>query len=60
MSIAQQLDQIIEDLQAAKADALKVDAGKVGEPGTRVRKAAQGAKGALDALRKDVLEARKK
>ena len=58
MSVSAELDKIIATLQEAKADADKVDAGKAGAPGTRVRKAAQEAKIALDGIRKAVIAAR--
>jgi len=53
-----QIDAIILALQEAREDAVKVDAGKTGAPGTRVRKAAQEAKKSLDLLRKSVIAAR--
>jgi len=58
MSIKNQIEKIIENLQASIPDAEKVDTGKVGSPGTRVRSAAQEAKKALDELRKAVQGAR--
>ena len=54
MSIKSQIEQILIDLGAALPDAEKVDGGKTGLPGTRVRAAAQSAKKALDELRKSV------
>ena len=54
MSIKADIEKIIGDLQAAFSDAEKVDAGKTGLPGTRVRAAAQAAKKSLDELRKSV------
>jgi hypothetical protein len=54
MSIVAQIEKIVSDLQASIPDATKVDAGKTGLPGTRVRAAAQDAKKALDELRKSV------
>jgi len=54
MSIKSQIEAIIVDLGAALPDAEKVDAGKPGLPGTRVRAAAQAAKKSLDELRKSV------
>ena len=59
MTTAELLDQIIADLTAAREDATKVDNGKPGSPGTRVRKAAQEAKRNLDGLRKAVIDIRK-
>lgn len=58
MSVTEQLDKIIADLQAAKEDATKVDSGKAGAPGTRVRKAASEAAKNLKGLRQAVLDAR--
>lgn len=58
MSIRQRIEKIITDLTAALPDADKVDKGSAGAPGTRVRAAAQAAKGDLDGVRKAVLEAR--
>jgi len=54
MSIKSQIEAIIVDLGAALPDAEKVDAGKTGLPGTRVRAVAQAAKKSLDELRKSV------
>lgn len=59
MTVVQQLDAIIAHLETAREDAVKVDAGKVGAPGKRVRAVAQETKVACDTLRKSVLEARK-
>jgi hypothetical protein len=58
MSVTEQLDKIIADLQAAREDAAKVDSGKAGTPGTRVRKAASEAAKSLKGLRQSVLDAR--
>lgn len=58
MSVSDQLNAIISNLQAAVEDAGKVDSGKAGAPGTRLRKAAQEAKKGLDEIRKGVLAAR--
>ena len=58
MSVTEKLDKIIADLQAAKEDATKVDSGKAGTPGTRVRKAASEAAKNLKGLRQAVLDAR--
>lgn len=53
-----QIDAMILTLQEAREDAVKVDAGKNGAPGTRVRKAAQEIKKSLDGLRKSVIASR--
>lgn len=58
MSIEAQLDTIIAELTAAKADAAKCDSGKAGAPGTRLRKAASLAAKGLKTIREDVLKAR--
>jgi hypothetical protein len=58
MSVTEQLDKIIADLQAAREDAAKVDSGKAGTPGTRVRKTASEAAKSLKGLRQSVLDAR--
>ena len=58
MSIADKIDALIENLNAARADAEKVDSGTAGTPGTRLRKVAQETKKTLDEIRKDVLAAR--
>jgi translation initiation factor 2 alpha subunit (eIF-2alpha) len=58
MNITHQLDAIIAHLQHLREDAVKVDAGKLTTPATRVRTGAQAAKKALDALRKSVQDAR--
>lgn len=58
MSIEAQIDRIIADLTAAKADAAKCDGGKAGAPGTRLRKAASQATKDLKAVRQAVLDAR--
>jgi hypothetical protein len=58
MSIRQRIEKIITDLAAALPDADKVDKGSAGAPGTRVRAAAQAAKGDLDELRKAVIALR--
>jgi len=58
MSIRMRIDQIISKLTDARADADKIDAGKSGAPGTRVRKVAQEVKAELDALRRDIVNAR--
>lgn len=56
--IEAQLDRIIALLQSAKDDAAKVDEGRAGAPGTRLRKACQEAKAQLNDLRVAVLETR--
>ena len=58
MSMTDKIDRIVQDLQAARADAEKCDDGKPGAPGTRLRKAASQAAKDLAELRKDVLAAR--
>ena len=58
MSVKVKLEQVVQQLTEALADAEKTDAGNKAA-GTRVRKAAQGAANALKDLRKQVLEARK-
>ena len=58
MSIEAQLDTIIAELTAAKADAAKCDKGQSGAPGTRLRKAASQATKDLKAVREAVLAAR--
>ena len=59
MSLEEKIDSIIGMLQEAKSDASKCDNGKVGSPGTRLRKAAQEAKRNLDEVRRGVIAARK-
>jgi hypothetical protein len=58
MSIEAQIDRIIADLTAAKADAAKCDSGKAGAPGTRLRKAASQATKDLKSIREAVIAAR--
>ena len=58
MSVSDQLNATITLLQDALEDAQKVDSGKAGAPGTRLRKAAQEAKKNMDSIRKGVLAAR--
>jgi hypothetical protein len=58
MSVKGSLEQVVQQLTEAIADAEKTDAGNKAA-GTRVRKAAQGAANALKDLRKQVLESRK-
>lgn len=57
MTATDQLDQILALLTAARADALKFDAGNA-SAGTRVRSAAQDAKAGLQNLRTLVQEAK--
>jgi hypothetical protein len=57
MSVKVSLEQVVQQLSEALADAEKTDAGNKAA-GTRVRKAAQGAANALKELRKQVLETR--
>ncbi len=58
MSCVARIDAVIALLQAAKDDASKVDSGKTGAPGTRLRKAAGAVQNELAELKKDVLAAR--
>lgn len=58
MKITAMIDDIIENLTAAREDALKCDAGKPGAPGTRLRKAASQASKDLKAVRDAVIAAR--
>ena len=55
MSVKVSLEQVVQQLTEALADAEKTDSGNKAE-GTRVRKAAQSATNALKELRKQVLE----
>ena len=55
MSVKGSLEQVVQQLTEALADAEKTDTGNKAA-GTRVRKAAQGAANALKDLRKQVLE----
>ena len=55
----EQLDAVIVVLNAAKEDAAKVDLGKTGTPGTRLRKAATDATKSLAVLKKAVMAIRK-
>ena len=59
MTVVETLDSLINKLNALREDAAKVDAGKSGAPGTRVRKAAGEIQNDLQDLRKHILEARK-
>jgi hypothetical protein len=59
MSITEKLDALIADLQAVRPDAEKVDKGKTGAPGTRLRKVAGTTQRGLKDLRAAVLEVRK-
>jgi hypothetical protein len=58
-SVEAKLRSIISKLEDSLEDAAKVDKGKAGQPGTRLRKAAKVAQDDLAALKKMVLEARK-
>jgi hypothetical protein len=49
---------MILKLEASVPDAKKIDKGKVGEPGIRLRRVAQEMKGDMDVLRKEVLALR--
>ena len=57
MSVKVSLEQVVQQLTEALADAEKTDSGNKAA-GTRVRKAAQSATNALKDLRKQVLEVR--
>ena len=59
MSVTAKLDALIAELQAARPDAEKVDKGKTGAPGTRLRKIAGSTQKGLKELRAHVLEVRK-
>lgn len=59
MSVKVSLEQVVQQLTEALADAEKADSGNKAA-GTRVRKAAQGAANALKELRKQVIEVRNK
>jgi hypothetical protein len=58
-NLVAELDAAILTLQEARDDAAKVDKGKTGAPGTRLRKAAQNVAHAMGGVRKKVLELRK-
>lgn len=58
-TVVETLDALVNKINAIREDAAKVDAGKSGAPGTRVRKAAGEIQNDLSALRKQILEARK-
>jgi len=58
MSVEAHLRSIIAKLEEACEDASKVDKGKSGQPGTRIRKIAQEIKDELTEVRKEVLAAR--
>ena len=59
MSVKDSLEQVVQQLTEAPADAERADSGNKAA-GTRVRKAAQGAANALKELRKQVIEVRNK
>lgn len=59
MTVVDQINNIISQLESAREDAIKVDAGKAGAPGTRVRAAALDVRNACDNLRKSVIDIRK-
>ena len=59
MSVKVSLEQVVQQLTEALADAERADSGNKAA-GTRVRKAAQGAANALKELRKQVIEVRNK
>lgn len=56
--ITPRLNAIIETLTEARDDAEKVDKGKAGAPGTRLRKVASEAQKQLQLLRSEVIEVR--
>jgi hypothetical protein len=56
--LTEQLDFIISNLTAAKADAAMIDNGQAGNPGKRLRKTCTDAAKTLVAMRKGVLEVR--
>ncbi len=58
MTCVEQIEALIQNLEAAKDDASKVDSGKTGAPGTRLRKVAGDAQNGLQDLKKKVLELR--
>ena len=58
MTLTKSLDIIIATLLEARADAEKYDSGKLGAPGTRVRKVATGAQASLKDLRALVINGR--
>ena len=57
--LSHQIDAVILLLQDMKDDAEKCDNGKVGAPGTRLRKCATDVAKRMKQLRADVLELRK-
>jgi len=59
MTFIEKLDAIIAELTAFREDAEKIDKGKTGAPGTRLRKATSSAQVGLRELRAQVIEARK-
>lgn len=59
MSIEAHIRATISKLEDALEDAAKIDKGKAGQPGTRVRKVAKDVKDDMDTLRKTILDIRK-
>jgi hypothetical protein len=59
MDLVARINAAISHLEDAREDALKVESGKTGAAGTRVRKAAQEVKVLMGDVRKDVIAARK-
>ena len=59
MTCVEMIDALIAKLEAAKEDATKVDSGKTGSAGTRLRKAASEGQTALGDIRRKVIELRK-
>ena len=57
--ITPRLNSIIEALVEARDDAEKIDKGKTGAPGTRLRKVALNAQKQLQTLRNEVIDTRK-
>ncbi len=58
MTIEDQLNASIASLEEARADAAKIDKGKTGAPGARLRKVALQVKNEMGELRKAVLATR--
>lgn len=56
--LVDKLQAVIDVLESAKADAAKVDANRIGTPGTRLRQSATQACKMLADLKKEVLEKR--
>lgn len=58
MTIEGRVKGMILKLEESLGDAKKIDKGKVGEPGIRLRRVAQEMKGDMDVLRKEILAKR--